>query len=249
MFQWLLIAAQVFFVSFAYPASLHVILVADTLSDNGPAAIYEMEHVKQQLAQVANRSGLELKQQLFNGYQEAWKVRSAVEALQPEPEDCVVFYFIGHGYRTSQMRGPWPLLYFSREPAIIDLQDIVDQLIVKHPRFGLVVADCCNNVLDQMYTIDSHPVWARKKDLTKGYHRLFLESSGIVVISAARKGDYAYCDERGFGHLFSQSFWPAFLWEAGKNDPSWLGVLTTTCSLVSWIQFPYYEILVYSASS
>lgn len=222
---------------------LHVIIVADTHSHTGDAAILELKHVTQEFVRVSEFTKMDLRQQVFQGVDNRDVVWQAVKDLHVSSDDCVVFYYIGHGYRTSRKTTPWPYLYFSRESVNLDMQSVLDEVIAKKPRFGLLLADCCNNVMDGVVRIALHPLFHHRRDPSMGYRKLFLQSTGFVVIAASVAGGYAYCDD--YGHCYSQAFWKALHTEIRQDDPQWRHILDQTKHALVSIQVPYEEILVY----
>lgn len=225
-------------------SALHLIILADTESHTGEIALVELNHVRREFARVSELTKMELKAQIFNGLVNRSSVLAALEQLQPEKEDCIVFYYIGHGYRTSIKQTPWPLLYLTKEKSNLDLQDVIDQVISKKPRFGLIVADCCNNVMDGIVTFELTPLMTLGRDPVRGYLELFAKSTGIVIVSAAQPGDYAYCGDQG--HCYSQAFWQVISNEVLHPVPQWRHVLDETATVIRSVQVPYDEILTYT---
>lgn len=244
-FQWRLslIGLVLLITGSLQAASIHLIIVADTCSHTGENAVIELKHVQEEFARVVELTHMELKQQVYDGLDARNDVCTAIERLQPEEDDCVVFYYIGHGYRVSRKKTPWPLLYFSREGVNLDLQDVIESVILKKPRFGLIIADCCNNVMDGKVTIGRTPLFFWRRDPATGYRQLFEKSTGIVVVSAAKPGDYAYCDD--YGHCYSQAFWKVLHTQVMEKDPQWRSILDHTANALQSVQTPYDEIFSY----
>lgn len=236
-----LFLAQQFLAGVASAAVLHAIILADTYSHTGYSAATSLVEVRGEVARIGEHTGLEVRQQVFEGGSCRGAVLKALEVLQPAPDDRVLFYYLGHGYRKSYMRTPWPLIYFSEEENSLDVQLILESIIAKKPYFALLVADCCNNVMDGIVTIGLHPLGRRS--VASGYRKLFLESQGVIAAVAAKAEDYAYCDDQG--HCFSRAFWDALHLEAQTFEPSWTRLLKRTTQFLQAIQEPYWEILVY----
>lgn len=225
-------------------ASLHTIIVADTTSHTGDAATAELTRVRDEIGQIIRYTGLVPQRSVILG-PEATRdaVLAALDQLRPAADDALIFFFIGHGYRTSHKQGPWPFLYFSSESRSLDLQTVLDVVITKRPRFALILADCCNNIIDGPVIINPQPMLFQSLAPLESYKRLFLDSEGIVVVAASKSGDFAYCHESG--HFYSEAFWSAMHREVRSYNPSWSSLLDRASNSVRALQVPYYEILTY----
>lgn len=244
--------ARTFFLFFVlvagyFPAThasvLHAIVLADTFSHTGDAAALELAHVTKEIGRVSEFTGLTLQQQVFAGGSCRGQLLAALDELHPAEDDRVIVYFIGHGYRTSWKNGPWPLWYFSEAHNQLDMQLVVDAIITKRPRFALILSDCCNNVMDGVVTFQFEPLVGGYRSPVAGYRKLFLESSGVVVVTASRSGDYAYCDDHG--HCYSQAFWNCMRAAVRQSSPDWARLLDCTARSLQQIQIPYSETLTY----
>lgn len=239
----LVFALLITYVPLARAAVLHAIVLADTFSHTGDAAALELAHVTREIGRVSEYTGLTLKQQVFSGGSCRGQLLAALEELHPAEDDRVIVYFIGHGYRTSWKNGPWPLWYFSEAQNNLDMQLVVDTIVTKRPHFALILSDCCNNVMDGVVTFQCEPLVRGQRSLGAGYRKLFLESTGLVVVTASRSGDYAYCDDHG--HCYSQAFWNCLRAEVRRSSPDWTRLLDCTARALKQIQIPYSETLTY----
>lgn len=217
-------------------------IVADTRSHTGDAARAEIKQIQRECALISKFTEMPLHEWLIETENSYAKLLEKLEELSLNPDDCFLFYFVGHGYRTSDKKGPWPLLYFSQEEACLDLEWIIESVKAKKPRFALVVADCCNNIMDGIVTIGRFPLGYIHRDLSKGYRTLFLHSQGLVVVVAAKPGDYAFCYEQG--HLYSEAFWKALRIEITSLKANWRSLLDKTADFLASIQTPYDEIIL-----
>lgn len=224
----------------AAPPLLHVLLVADTDSHTGDMARLELNHVTREIRNVSRITGQELHLQSFSGGSSRGAFLETLELISVDKEDALIVYFIGHGYRTSDKQTPWPLFYFTDNDNL-DMNQVLETVITKKPRFALVIGDCCNNVMDGLVTFSLFPLAGKFSN--RVYKKLFLESQGILAICAAIPGDYAYCNE--MGHCFSQGFWHALFRESCLGRADWINVLERTAASLAEIQKPYYEWFVY----
>lgn len=229
-------------------AKIHALVVADTESPTARAAEEDSARVYHELRRAADYLDEELQFHLISGDElQADRVMCAMDALQVSGQDMVVFYYLGHGFRTLDKRSPWPYLYLSQAKQGLDTSLLVETLIEKRPKWGLVVTDCCNNEESLLmwqglfgFSSESHP---SNDQLRKGYRALLNQFSGIVCVSASTPGELAYCSSKG--HLFTQAFWWSLHKELTQQSPSWEALLDRCARQLSRFQTPYFEILYY----
>ncbi len=228
-------------------ADLYAMIIADTVSPTGHAAAMDLERVRMALKALSRHSGIKVHVQAFTGDQvTSNNLCAAVMALPVTSNDIAVFYYLGHGYRTSHKVSVWPYLYVCNDRTAIDLQLIVESFISKKPHMALIVADCCNNVMDDQTGVPwaGHP--HLKKGIKKpgpGYRALFQNFEGIVVACASQAGDYAYCHSKG--HFYTEAFLEALHEEIYVRNPQWSNLLHRASLKVQNMQIPYHEILLY----
>jgi hypothetical protein len=203
--------------------------------------------MQREVHQIAKHTGLTLKLQLLSGYAtHAVAMLESVQALKPEPDDVIFFYYLGHGYRTKEKKSIWPNLLLTHDDRSTDLQIIIETIIAAKPRMAFILADCCNNVMNERDFLfaKSGEIFALgpKPDLGKGYRQLFNDFSGIVVAVGARKGDFAYCDTQG--HFYTEAILQSMHEEVQSPHPQWATLLSKAASKVDRYQTPYYEILL-----
>lgn len=172
---------------------LHAIVVGDLDSKDIQHAIrYDLRNVSDELNRIGYYTDLAIDQKQFAGKTaRTAKIIQYIEDLQVDSNDLIVFYFSGHGYRTSSKGSdPWPNLYFDTEKVGINLTDIVDLLQEKNARLTVVLADCCNNVLSEKYApplVKKALTVANKRvNLDQAYSKLFVETQGFIVAAGCR---------------------------------------------------------------
>lgn len=195
-------------------ANLHVIIAADTLSENiRPGTIKDIKQMKLEIRQISRYTDLKVKQQVFDEYDAtSSSVLAAVRGLAINSDDVVLFYFTGHGYRTpSKGDNPWPNFFFPANSTGIDMSQVAEYLKKKNPQLVIIIGDCCNNVLSDdgappIQQLDRRHTTAAKS-IQANYRKLFLETTGVLLMSAAIKGEVAYSSRSGaiFTNALSRS--------------------------------------------
>lgn len=198
-----------------YAASLHLILVGDTLAhDIEESVLKDVQNADKQALEICYQTGLTLKRYSFKKERAtAENVQKYLQGLSVNVEDVVIFYFSGHGYRTpSKESNPWPNLYFTFNQSGLDLLDVASMIKQTKAHLSLVLADCCNNPIPDMFA----PNVARRQVLAaspsrvqKNYQKLFLESDGQIIAVGADAGQFAYGNSAN-GGLFSHSYFETF---------------------------------------
>jgi hypothetical protein len=225
-------------------ADLHVVLVGDTTDLSlGTAFQNDLDLLQEETKKIAAATGMGLNVSLFSGKQVTTeKVVNAVMGLDVQPEDAVIIYFTMHGYRFDSKKSPWPNLFFGVEQRGIDFGYLNEIVKEKNPRFLLSIADCCNNVAPEgsIPTIGRQDMFfsGLNKASKSNYRKLFLETSGSIIISSAVPGEYSWAYTK-LGAVYSLKFLES-LEEAVRNSKSadWQTILDNTSLKVTKALIP-----------
>lgn len=185
-------------------ADLHAIFVADFFSmDIQKASYIDLQKMHQEAQVIAKYGHFKLKATLLAGDKTLGKkLLKAVKNLRAENEDVILFYFSGHGYRTStNSNSPWPYLDFPAEHSGICFKGIIDALRAKQARLAIVMADCCNWAIPDGF---APPLLKGKKvqiissrQLKENYRKLFCQTAGVIAVVSAQPGEASYCGQNG----------------------------------------------------
>ena len=154
-------------------------------------------------------------------------LRKVLHDLSVSSDDAVLFYFNSHGKMTANSQDPLPALSFPGERRSVILDSVVQLLLTKKARLTLVFSEVCNHKCGterQLYSLAQTSVLP----FVEGYHKLFVESAGLLVATAARKGQTAWLD-RNHGSFFTRNLVAAIEREVQCPCCSWEQVLNTTC--------------------
>ena len=166
-------------------------------------------------------------------------VQDEITKLDPEPNDIVIFYYSGHGFRKPEDKRPYPYLdlrskadtfkraYLTKS---LNIEDIYTDIKKKGARFTLVLSDCCNNLVTQTNktgdpiseTKDAGLDWS--EDNAK---KLFLNPVKQSIIATAAKEGQLATGNLNFGGFFSYFFTTAMHdhFSILKKDVSWEKIL------------------------
>lgn len=200
-------------------ASLYAILVADTKDDDiGEDCSDDLEKMHALTEKIALHTGLSLVQVHITGRKlTPEKLLKTVDNLEVEPDDVVIYYYTGHGYRTRSMGStpPWPIYEFFETSQGVESEYVMEKLESKNPRFLLAINDCCNVFLKKN---EEEPLLVRDLRridphiLAQNYSLLFLDTSGVIKISSATPGEYSYTVEEvgDYGGKYTNAFVKSF---------------------------------------
>ena len=200
----------------------HVILAVDTDAPGelGRALQRDLDKMNTLVDGIAAYTGMGLQKQVYSGAQATIaNVNRAVKALNPGPDDAILFYFSGHGGRTAQTSSQWPNMYLQQSGA--NLADLFARLRAKNSRLVLALSDSCNVTFEEAAAAES----AQRRDLAStrggnGYVRLFLESRGAIIASSSIPGEVS------FANVFTDQFLRAMSSASSQSAPSWTDVMT-----------------------
>lgn len=133
--------------------------------------------------------------------------KQAVEMLTvSNPEDIIVFYYIGHGGRPSADAGymrehPYPQMCLAQhdQDKFIPLEWIDEQLGNKGARLAVTLGMCCNNISNEISIKDSPNFTASysptymSANKRKRIQELFLNTKGNVLATSASPGQTSGC--------------------------------------------------------
>lgn len=119
---------------------------------------------------------------------EAW-----IENEHIAPDDVIIFYYSGHGFRKWKDHVIWPRGAFSFKKEEVNFFKLMEKLFNKSAAFCLVLFDCCNDFSkrrfqkrldedDSQITIDPQLVAIASK-------KLFFHKYGFVVACSAAPGE------------------------------------------------------------
>lgn len=264
--QIILASVLVVFTSLSFSAqaaNLIAIIASDTLDDAiGQSVKLDFDHMRKEMQNVAKYTGLTLKEVLMQGKStNPQQFLQQLNGVKANSDDVIVFFFGGHGYRTkSKGSSPWPNLVFSQQDKGLEYEYVIYQLMEKHPRFLMTIADVCNSFVGEK---SAPPVVATRSlravpsedKIRSNYQHLFLEEEGMINITSAQVGEYASGSDNE-GGAFTFAFIKSLRDETkSASKISWKTVLDKAKAKVTNdsikyshskddIQHPYYEMNV-----
>jgi hypothetical protein len=182
--------------------NLHLISAADiNVVDIGEWVAVNHERVQATAKQIAEAAGLNLKftevttPSKNNETIACAPITKAVADLQAGPDDVILFYYSGHGFRPDHERDnpekfPWlicdELVPVEKTP---NLSEINTTLMKKGARLTITVADACNKSLTEEAGAPRIAAPAPDRDRIRTMFRQF---RGNLVMSGSKRGQLSY---------------------------------------------------------
>ena len=216
---------------------MHLLVVADTLDKTlGKAILLDVKKVMETFESISKFIGIRFLPVIVQGktYGKAG-VQAALAKLKTvvSPDDIVIFYYSGHGFRIPEKPGKYPnlklknvvtarpanfrmandsLIWVKKERDVnisstLNLEEIFKTIRKMGARFNLVIGDCCN---DDIFSVN---IEGRKPSNTKGsgiewdeanIRSLFLNKTPLSVIATAAKEGQRAAATKNFGSFFTE---------------------------------------------
>lgn len=218
---------------------LFLIIAANTLDpDIGPTCESDRKATESTFKDLTEFLGIKLVSNVIYGNDYSKKnVETAIQSLNPSPNDIVVFYYTGHGFSmTDNHQYPHIALtakqYESATANSLNMEDIYSRIREKGARFNLILSDCCNSPIDNASAIIPVTV-ARTRTSQVGWDldnckSLFLDPKPSSILMTAASRNELSCGLPA-GGLFTQSLRSSLIDYFSKfhNNVSWSEVLTS----------------------
>lgn len=169
----------------------------------------------------------------YGSYTSPENCKRAIRDLQCEPDDIVIFYYIGHGTRAAADATKYPQMLLAQldENKLIPLSWVHQELKAKNARLTLTVGMCCNSV---------QPVRARREPTfgvnygntymsptqVLSIQKAFLENKGDIIACSSAPGEpSSACSVRGVGDtdFFTFCFISQFEEMTARDSFDWQG--------------------------
>jgi len=195
-----------------------ILLVVANIKDTaiGPSCKKDMERTVETFTKLADFMKIKLDYKTISGndYNKE-NVEKELKNLSPSPNDIVVFYYSGHGFRKPKDNRRFPYIDLRPKPDrtymvnSLNMEDIYDAIKKKGARLNLVLSDCCNTEVEASNAIGT-PV-ARKKGLLMTYNlencrALFLNPKPVSILATAADAGQKASSNNEFGGFFSFFF-------------------------------------------
>jgi hypothetical protein len=231
--------------SYASTGTIKLIMIANTNDDNiGTTCQRDIDHVKGMFRDVSRmlNLGFECKEISGDNFGKGTVV-STLNSLSTSNNDILVFCYSGHGFHyKNDEANAYPQFDLRRgkfdalDPNTLNLTEIYSMLKSQNAHLKIVLSDCCNSYLNvakpfgnsRAATARSIVQWSKSN-----CQSLFLNQSGVVVATAASKGETAKCNS-DIGGFFIYNFVKSLdkSLSVFEGNTSWSSIISETKSAV-----------------
>ncbi|WCL49280.1 caspase family protein [Leptospira sp. GIMC2001] len=234
MIRWVLFIFLIcFFQSPIFSQTLHALISVDSNDESiGRSVKKDGALMRDLVKKIASETGMTLKLTYYEGKQFTLKNNNnAINNLKPSANDMVFVYFSAHGYRTQKTKTKWPLVYHAESDDGLDLNKVYQTIASKKPRFQIVMADVCNELIEM--DEDSPHVAPRSTNSNESvnYKALFLNSKGGIISSSSKPEQLSYALEKG--GAFTLNFLAALKTATRSTSlPKWTNIMNTATKVI-----------------
>ncbi len=235
------IVALIFLIIFATGVSaqkvttVHLLFFGATLDKEVGESVRANEiKIRKTFSEIESRY-LKMKFHSFTRYRFSKELfYRAVDTLQTNTDDVIIFYYSGHGFRYDDTKSEFPYLLLLKnldapDEEIIRISsislDAVEQYIAnkKNVRLKLIIAEACNaSYMD--VTLPAPPGVLGNPNALK---RLFKESIGTYIVCSSKKYQDSYAFKTK-GGIFTTQFSNALKKAFSQKEPSWESIFEET---------------------
>jgi hypothetical protein len=200
--------------------SIYLIVVANTKEATiGKGCKRDIKAIRNLFKKLSGFMHIQLNENLIQGDRYSQQtIMKAINDIKPKKNDCIVFYYSGHGFSYEKEKSQkFPQMDFRSNPADNKIEvinantknvfEIYELIKAKGARLNLVIADCCNSLIAYKRLDKSRGKVIEEKILPVNLDfcmKLFNGIGASVLVAAAKKGQYAISDD-GIGSLFTYS--------------------------------------------
>jgi Caspase domain len=222
---------------------LYLLVVADILDSSiGASCNMDMGRALETFKGITSYLGITMIAKTISGADYSKKnVQAAISNLKPLPNDIVVFYYSGHGFRKQEENRRFPNIklkthHINRQDVYknsLNIEDIFLSIQKKGARCNLVLSDCCNNDIETTNVIATKPGKTKGSGLEwneDNCRNLFLNKAPISILATAADNGQRASSNNDFGGFFSYFFKTSMenYCSKLKNNVTWDLVLRDT---------------------
>jgi hypothetical protein len=221
-------------------STLYLIQVSNTLDAKLGLGFYENHLMMKKLwSNAAQTCNINFKSIEITGsdYNKT-NVQKTIADLTPGPNDIVIFYYSGHGYRYDDQQSQWPRMALTNtiesiaqlhENSLSINDDVYQPLTTKGAHLLMVFGECCNTSIGPTPTVpDPVQMVSGEQILDVNAMKTLLKQSGnmLLATSAPKESTWYYQTSGGcFGNNFVSNVFKEASFANTSNTVSWKDVI------------------------
>lgn len=202
---------------------IRAVLVGDTLDGSiGLGVKANLDQIREflQVVQARGEINVSIEQIRDDGFS-CKTILATVSKLKVSPDDVILFYYAGHGFRTGTTPTKFPDFDCRRSASdpTAGMSGVVSRLLSQKPRLLIAIADACNKEAAPSFFSRAGPPELAGPDLKLALRRLFLQYKGALLMSGSIPGEYSYYSvvEESLGGYFSNQLMKALYQKINQN--------------------------------
>lgn len=224
----------------ANPDTLFLVVVANTNDAKiGKTCVIDKDATQSTFSEIAEFLKIQFVVKEISGNNFSKKnVDNAVAAIQPRPQDIVVFYYSGHGFSDSSDKYLFPhmdlrdkVFQMPGVPFELKTEEVYANLRSKGARLTIVLSDCCNTGIGKAPVSSTNVASTRASGLgwmENNCRSLFMaDKQYAMIMTAAAKGQESAGNPND-GGFFTFNFRETLEKYMGPNykDITWEKIVT-----------------------
>ncbi|MCU0404817.1 MAG: caspase family protein [Chitinophagaceae bacterium] len=182
-----------------------MIIAVDTLDPSvGKASKQDMLNMTEMFKNIAADMDLpdpKIRYIMGKNFNKKALTQALTQFLKPDPDDIVIFYFSGHGYRLPIDKNDYPRMIVSNKWteatlydesfAVADIRKILENKREK-ARLTFIINDCCNTIFPLPRVKGRSYMGTRSLGsvvATHNFIKLFMEPKGIIQLGSSSIGE------------------------------------------------------------
>jgi len=216
-------------------STLYLIQVTNSLDEKlGTGFSENHKMIKKFFSNAAQTCNINFKSIEIMGYNfNKTSVSKAIADFTPSPNDIVIFYYSGHGYRYDDQTSQWPrMLMVNNYQSIEEVHanslslddDVYKPLSAKGAHLLLVFGECCNKSIGPTPTVPNRiEMLGGDFILDPNAMKALFKQSGQLLLATSKPNEYTWYYPES-GGIFGQNFVTEISREANFTNTSNKGV-------------------------
>lgn len=223
---------------------LRVLLVGDTTCNISEQLKVDLALMKQESHKLAKHLNRPLDLKVIDGNRaERGNLIATLDRMRVDPDDVLMVFYTGHGFRNKEKKGQFPFLFFTRTQEAMDMEELIHRTYDKGAKFALVIVDACNLPFAHLGEDDGGRMingdFNTEGNIRCNIAHLFENRRGVLAIASASPGEVAYASH--YGGYFTQAFLDTLYTNNCSVTNNWESLLNSIKYKTGDIQHPIYS--------
>lgn len=194
--------------------NVFLIAVADTQDEKiGKSTQQDLKSITNLFRRASKELGIGYaEKQLYANTFDKAHIINTMNSLPVKNNDVLIFYYSGHGNNDPKTGSLFPMMNLDGDDLL--LEELHKSNKTKNARLTITIGDLCNSLPASKIIIETKKEFVHKSSYLfdkEKLGKLLLHSSGDVISTSSRKGQYSFCSNNNDGSMGNGQFTNAFL--------------------------------------